>query len=166
MSRFNPQDTPPDQSFSDYAASSIEPIGLHTPHSAPMQMAFDTRGALPGAYRGDAFIALRGSWNRQPPSGYEVLRVDFDNGTPVGMEPFVTGFLMEDESSPTGWGQMGRLAGMAQAPDGSMYLSDDTNGIVYRINYEGDAAPERPEPRFTNADSEQLNLGLVPRKGG
>ena len=166
LSRFNPQDTPPDQSFSDYAATSIEPIGLHTPHSAPMQLAFDSRGALPGAYRGDAFVALRGSWNRQPPSGYEVLRVDFENGVPVGMEPFVTGFLMEDPDSPTGWGQMGRLAGLAQAPDGSMYLSDDANGIVYRITYEGRAAPERPEPCFTNADSEELNLGLVPRKGG
>ena len=166
LSRFNPQDTPPDQSFSDYAATSIEPIGLHTPHSAPMQLAFDSRGALPGTYRGDAFVALRGSWNRQPPSGYEVLRVDFENGVPVGMEPFVTGFLMVDPDSPTGWGQMGRLAGLAQAPDGSMYLSDDANGIVYRITYEGRAAPERPEPRFTNADSEELNLGLVPRKGG
>ncbi|WP_375289322.1 PQQ-dependent sugar dehydrogenase [Qipengyuania sp.] len=161
MSRFNPQDTPPDQSFSDYAAGSQEPIGLHTPHSAPMQLAFATRGRLPAEYSGDAFVAMRGSWNRQPPSGYEVLRVDFENGRPVAMKPFLTGFLMKDEESPTGWGQMGRLAGMAQGPDGALYLSDDENGVIYRITYEGERAPERAEPEFTNADSGNLALGLV-----
>lgn len=161
MSKFNPQDTPPDQSFSDYAAGSVEPIGLHTPHSAPMQMAFDTRGAFPAEYRGDAFVALRGSWNRSPPSGYEVLRVNFENGQPVGMEPFVTGFLMEDESSPTGWGQMGRLAGLAQGPDGALYLSDDENGIIYRITYAGAGAAKRDTPEFTNAGGGDSNLGLV-----
>ena len=166
MSRFNPQDTPPDSSFSEYAAGSVEPIGLHTPHSAPMQMVFDKNRALPGNYAGDAFIALRGSWNRNPPSGFEVLRVDFENGQPIGMEPFVTGFLMEDESSPTGWGQMGRLAGMAQGPDGALFLSDDENGIIYRITYEGSQAADRPEPRFTNADDRDLNLGLVTANGG
>ncbi|MCV0383194.1 MAG: PQQ-dependent sugar dehydrogenase [Erythrobacter sp.] len=166
LSKFNPQDVPPDQSFSEYAAGSVEPIGLHTPHAAPMQMVFDASGRMPANYAGDAFVAMRGSWNRQPPSGYEVLRVDFENGEPVGMEPFVTGFLMEDSESPTGWGQMGRLAGMTQGPDGALYLSDDENGIIYRIVYEGPAAPERPEPRFTNADESDLNLGLVERDGG
>ena len=161
MSRFNPQDTPPDSSFSDYAANSREPIGLHTPHAAPMQMTFYTGDAFPEEYRGDAFIAMRGSWNRKTPSGYEVLRVDFENGQPVGMKPFITGFLMEDEESPTGWGHMGRLAGMAQATDGTLYLSDDTGGIIYRISYEGDAAPDRPAPSFTNAEAGDLNLGLV-----
>ena len=161
MSRFNPQDTPPDSSFSDYAAGSEEPIGLHVPHSAPMQMAFYTGDAFPAEYDGDAFVAFRGSWNRQPPSGYEVMRVDFEDGAPVAMEPFLTGFLMEDDQSPTGWGNMGRLAGLAQGPDGALYLSDDTGGVIYRIHYEGDAAPDRPEPQFTNADAEDLDLGLV-----
>lgn len=166
LSKFNPQDVPPDQSFSEYAAGSVEPIGLHTPHAAPMQMVFDTSGRMPANYAGDGFVAMRGSWNRQPPSGYEVLRVDFENGEPVGMEPFVTGFLMEDSESPTGWGQMGRLAGMTQGPDGALYLSDDENGVIYRIVYEGPSAPERPEPRFTNADESDLDLGLVERDGG
>ena len=166
LSRFNPQDVPPDMSFSEYAAGSVEPIGLHTPHAAPMQMVFDTSGRLPAEYSGDAFIAMRGSWNRNPPSGYEVLRVDFENGQPVGMEPFVTGFLMEDAESPTGWSQMGRLAGMAQGPDGALYLSDDENGVIYRITYDGPDAPERAEPRFTNADDGDLTIGLVEERAG
>jgi glucose/arabinose dehydrogenase len=161
LSRFNPQDTPPDSSFSEYAEGSVEPIGLHVPHAAPMQMAFYTGDAFPEDYDGDAFVAFRGSWNRQPPSGYEVMRVDFENGVPVDMKPFLTGFLMQDDESPTGWGNMGRLAGLAQGPDGALYLSDDTGGVIYRIHYMGDAAADRPEPHFTNADAESLNLGLV-----
>lgn len=161
MSRFNPQDTPPDMSFSEYAEGSEEPIGLHVPHAAPVQMAFYTGDAFPEEYRGDAFVAFRGSWNRQPPSGYEVMRVDFEEGEPVAMEPFLTGFLMEDEASPTGWGNMGRLAGLAHGPDGALYLSDDTGGMIYRLHYAGDAATERPEPVLTNADEASLDIGLV-----
>ncbi len=161
MSRFNPQDTPPESSFSDYADGSEEPIGLHVPHSAPMQMAFYTGDAFPEEYEGDAFVAFRGSWNRQPPSGYEVMRVDFENDEPVAMKPFLAGFLMEDAESPTGWGNMGRLAGLAQGPDGALYLSDDTGGVIYRIHYAGDEASDRPEPQFTNAEEGDLNLGLV-----
>ena len=136
---FNPQDEPPGGiSMEEWAAQSAEPAGLYTPHAAPMQLAFHTGDAFPEDYRGDAYIAMRGSWNRKPPSGYEVLRIDFEDGRPVGFEPFVTGFLMEDPESDTGWGQMGRLAGLAQGPDGALYLSDDTNGVIYRIAYEGD----------------------------
>ncbi len=161
MSRFNPQDVPPDSSFSEYAEGSVEPIGLHTPHAAPMQMTFYTGDAFPEEYRGDAFIAMRGSWNRNPPSGYEVLRVDFEDGESVAMVPFLTGFLMQDDESPTGWGNMGRLAGLAQGPDGALFLSDDTGGVVYRIHYEGEDAPDRAAPEFTNADDTSLNVGLV-----
>jgi len=161
MSQFNPQDTPPDSSFSDYAAGSREPIGLHTPHAAPMQMTFYTGDVFPQEFQGDAFVAMRGSWNRKTPSGYEVMRVDFEDGKPVAMVPFATGFLMQDEESPTGWGHMGRLAGMAQGPDGALYLSDDTGGIIYRITYEGQDAAKRSAPSFNNADEDGLNLGLV-----
>ena len=92
------------------------------------------------------------------------MRVDFENGRPVAMEPFLTGFLMQDEESPSGWGHMGRLAGLAQGPDGAIYLSDDTGGIIYRITYTGPDAPQREEPSFTNANQPGLNLGLVSRE--
>ena len=137
--KFNPQDYPPAGiTMEEWAAQSAEPAGLYTPHAAPMQLAFYTGDAFPEDYRGDAFIAMRGSWNRKPPSGYEVLRIHFEDGRPASFEPFVTGFLMEDPESDTGWGQMGRLAGLAQGPDGALYLSDDTNGVIYRIAHEGD----------------------------
>ncbi len=138
--KFNPQDAPPNGiTMEEWAARSAEPAGLYTPHAAPMQMAFYTGDAFPEDYQGDAFVAMRGSWNREPPSGYEVVRIDFEDGRPVAFEPFVTGFLMEDPEGPSGWGQMGRLAGLAQGPDGALYLSDDTNGVIYRIAHEGDA---------------------------
>ena len=149
------------QMTSGARAGSVEPIGLHTPHAAPMQMSFYTGAAFPEQFRGDAFVAMRGSWNRQPPSGFEVMRVDFQNGKPMAIEPFLTGFLVESSDSPTGWAQMGRLAGLAQGPDGALYLSDDENGIIYRITYKGDAAPSRPQPKVTNGEADALNLGMV-----
>lgn len=147
-SRFNPQDEPPGGiSMEEWAAESTEPVGLYTPHAAPMQLAWYTGDQFPEEYRGDAFIAMRGSWNRKPPSGYEVVRIRFERGEPVDLEPFVTGFLMETDDG--GWGHLGRLAGLAMAADGSLLLSDDTNGVIYRISYEdgqtaAQAAPEAP----------------------
>jgi Raf kinase inhibitor-like YbhB/YbcL family protein len=141
-SRFNPQDEPPGGiSMAEWAARSTEPVGLYTPHSAPMQLAFYTGEQFPAEYRGDAFVAMRGSWNRKPPSGYEVLRIRFENGEPVDFEPFVTGFLMQTEDG--GWGHLGRLAGLAMAADGSLLLADDTNGVIYRISYQGGGATEQ-----------------------
>ena len=161
----NPQDYPPNGiTMEAWREKSTEPVGLYTPHAAPMQLTFYTGDAFPEDYRGDAYIAMRGSWNRKPPSGYEVLRIDFEEGKPVGFEPFLTGFLMEGEGE-NGWGQMGRLAGLAQGPDGALYLSDDTNGVIYRISYEGDAR-EAAAPTVTNeegADVRMLsNLGPEP----
>ena len=105
---YNPQDYPPGGiTMPEWAARSAEPLGLYTPHAAPMQLAFYTGDAFPDEYRGDAFVAMRGSWNRRPPSGYEVVRVRFEDGRPVAFEPFVQGFLVETEDG--GWGHLGRL---------------------------------------------------------
>ena len=165
--KFNPQDYPPaGLTMEEWAAQSTEPVGLYTPHAAPMQMVFYTGDAFPEDYRGDAFIAMRGSWNRKPPSGYEVLRIDFEDGRPVGFEPFVTGFLMEDPEGEAGWGHLGRLAGLAQGPDGALYLSDDTNGVIHRIAYEGggEGAGGGDGPAVTNeagADVRMLDAADV-----
>lgn len=157
--KVNPQDDPPgDITMAEWAARSAEPLGLYTPHAAPMQLAFYTGDAFPAEYRGDAFVAMRGSWNRRPPSGYEVVRVRFEAGRPAGVEPFLQGFLVQDGD---GWGHLGRLAGLAQTRDGALLLSDDTNGVIYRIAHTGAStgrsAPTVPEgegdaaPRMTGA---------------
>jgi len=135
--KLNPQDNPPAGiSLEDWAASSEVPALLYTAHSAPMQMVFYDGEVFPEAYRGDAFIAMRGSWNRNPPSGYEVVRIDFEDGRPVAFEPFVTGFMKQQDDGS--WGQFARLAGLAVAPDGALYLADDSGGVIYRITYDGD----------------------------
>lgn len=134
MDAFNPQDNPPPGlTLEKWAEMSEEPALGYTPHSAPMQMAFYDGTAFPAEYRGDAFVAMRGSWNRRPPSGYEVARVDFERGQPVRIEPFLTGFL---QTSGDGYGFLGRLAGLAVGPDGALYVGDDFNGVIYRVAHE------------------------------
>ena len=116
---------------------STTPTLLYTSHAAPMEMAFYTGTQFPAEYKGDAFIAMRGSWNRKPPAGYEVVRVRFDEaGNATKFEPFATGWL---EGEGEKWSQYGRLAGCAMAKDGSLLITDDKNGIIYRIAY--DAKP-------------------------
>jgi glucose/arabinose dehydrogenase len=106
------------------------PVRLYTPHAAPMQMAF-AQGNLPTAYRDGAFVAMHGSWNRQPPSGYEVVFIRFDQGRPVSIEPFLSGFLTQ--TGANGWTISGRPVGLVVAPSGELFVSDDQNGVIYAI---------------------------------
>ncbi|MBM3605171.1 MAG: sorbosone dehydrogenase family protein [Alphaproteobacteria bacterium] len=112
------------------------PVATYTPHAAPLQMAFYTGDSFPEDYRDDAFQVMRGSWNANPPAGYEVVRITFENGEPAGFEPFVTGFLTEDEGE--GHGQIARLAGLAVTPGGAILIADDQNGMIYRIRHTGE----------------------------
>lgn len=138
MDEFNPQDNPPEgMTLEQWAKLSTEPLLGYTAHSAPMQMAFHDGAGLPEQYRGDAFVAMRGSWNRRPPSGYEVVRINFEDGRPVGFEHFLEGFLIEKESG--GYGYLARLAGLAAGSDGAIYVADDSGGVIYRVTYEGKA---------------------------
>src|SRR6202012_1590964 len=93
---------------------------------------------FPAEYQGDAFVSMRGSWNRKPPSGYEVVRIHFKEGQAVAIEPFVTGFV-------TPQGEYGRLVGNAIAQDGSLLFTDDRNGVIYRVSYVGNDARSRPQ---------------------
>jgi glucose/arabinose dehydrogenase len=114
-----------------FCATSEPDVLRYQAHAAPMQMAFYTGDAFPAEYRNDAFAAMRGSWNRNPPVGYEVVRIRFnDGGQPTAIEPFITGWLIEN-----GRAQFGRLTGMASGADGALYLTDDSGGVVYRIAY-------------------------------
>lgn len=155
--KFNPQDEPPGEiTMQEWAARSINPVGHYTPHAAPMQMTFYTGTQFPEEYRGDAFVAFRGSWNRKPPAGYEVARIDFSSGKPVKFEAFVQGFLSQKSKR---WIHYGRLAGLAQAKDGSLLFSDDTNGVIYRIAYTGSDKVAKPLGPPTN--SEKANVRIV-----
>jgi glucose/arabinose dehydrogenase len=130
--KVNPRvDPPAGLDPEQHAKSTNKPVLLYTPHAAPMQMAFYTGSQFPAEYRGDAFVAMRGSWNRKPPSGYEVVRVRFQNGQPIAIERFLTGFLVQE----AGWGYFGRPVGVAVAKDGSLLVSDDSNGVIYRVSW-------------------------------
>ncbi len=113
----------------------------YTAHAAAIAMKFYSAGtakyAFPAEYGGDAFVAFRGSWNRDQPSGYEIGRVEFDAaGKPVGISPFVTGFVYQEDGQ---WKQFGRVAGVAQYTDGSLLFTDDQSGVIYRVMYTGAA---------------------------
>lgn len=116
-----------------YCAQTEPSVMTLTAHSAPLAMRFYTGTQFPAAYRNDAFVALRGSWNRGQPVGYKVVRLRFSpTGQPLAFEDFVTGFLSENGST-----FHGRPTGIVVAADGALLVSDDTNGAIYRIAYVG-----------------------------
>lgn len=138
FSNLNPQDNPPEGvTLDQWAARSEEPAVGYTAHGAPTQMTFYEGSAFPEEYRGDAFVAMRGSWNRRPPSGYEISRVDSQDGEPVAWEHFAEGFLIGYDDG--GYGFLARLAGIVEDQDGSLLVADDFNGIIYRISCAGEA---------------------------
>jgi glucose/arabinose dehydrogenase len=83
---------------------------------------------FPAEYRGQAFIAEHGSWNRSKKIGYRLTLVRLENGMPVSYEPFATGWLKNEAVS-------GRPVDLLVLADGSMLLSDDHAGKLYRISY-------------------------------
>jgi Raf kinase inhibitor-like YbhB/YbcL family protein len=107
----------------------------YTAHAAPMQFLFYTGVGLPQRFQGDAFATMRGSWNRSKPSGYELVRIRFKDGKPQAFEPFLRGFLTDG-----GRTHFARPVGLAQAKDGAILMSDDANGVLYRIAYTGSEA--------------------------
>jgi glucose/arabinose dehydrogenase len=116
----------------DLADKVTVPDVLIQAHSAPLGITFYEGDQFPAAYRGDAFVALHGSWNRGLITGYKVVRLLFDNGRPTGAyEDFMTGFVLSDGSV---WG---RPVGVAIASDGALIVSEDGSGTLWRIAYQG-----------------------------
>jgi len=104
-------------------------------HSAPLGLVFYKGEMFPAEYQGDLFVAFHGSWNLSVPTGYKVIRVKMnDFGEPVGVEDFITGWLPPGETRKGKW--MGRPVGLAIGPDGSLYISDDGNGSIYRVTWQ------------------------------
>ena len=101
-------------------------------HSAPLGIAFYTADQFPSEYKGDAFVTLHGSWNCSKRTGYKVVRLVMKDGKSTGVyEDFLVGFVGDDKSV---WG---RPVGVAAAHDGSLLVSDDGSGSIWRVSYKG-----------------------------
>lgn len=113
----------------------IVPDVLIQPHSAPLGMAFYTGAQFPAEYRNDLFVAVHGSWNRALRTGYKLIRVKLKDGRATGeYQDFMTGFVTGDAQV---WG---RPVGVAMAQDGSLLMTDDGSGTLWRIAYTGGGA--------------------------
>jgi glucose/arabinose dehydrogenase len=118
--------------------ASKRPDLLFEAHSSAMDIVFYAATQFPAEYRGDAFVVLKGSWNRAQPTGYKVVRVPFKDGRPEGSyENFVTGFWVSGRDRAEVWG---RPAAIALAKDGALLIADDTGGTIWRISYSGRSA--------------------------
>jgi glucose/arabinose dehydrogenase len=106
-----------------------KPVAQVGPHSAPLGMRFYTGHMFPGRYHDAIFIARHGSWNKTHKIGGDIVVALLNpDGTVRSIEPFITGFLVDNK-------YLGRPVDMEWLKDGSMLLSDDFNGAVYRISY-------------------------------
>ncbi|HEX4325424.1 MAG TPA: PQQ-dependent sugar dehydrogenase [Burkholderiales bacterium] len=109
------------------------PVYKLGPHVAPLGMRFYTGSMFPAEYKNNVFLAQHGSWNRTVKHGYNVIRVVVDpKGQVVKAEPFLEGFLTDEKADPPMWG---RPVDVQQMKDGSLLVSDDYNGVVYRVSY-------------------------------
>jgi glucose/arabinose dehydrogenase len=143
--------SPPGTTKEAFCPTTKAPKLTYTAHGAPIGMVFYTGQMFPAEYRNDAFVAMRGSWNRSKPSGYRVVRARFNaNGQPTGFEDFASGWLIDPTSSTVAQGpasttperqqlerpaEFGRLSGLAVWNDGSLLLAEDESGVIYRITY-------------------------------
>jgi glucose/arabinose dehydrogenase len=101
------------------------------PHVAALGVKFYTGDMFPEEYRGRIFLAEHGSWNRSKKIGYRVMMVELEDGVPVSYDVFADGWLKKEKVS-------GRPVDLLVMPDGSMLVSDDQGGKIYRILYEDD----------------------------
>lgn len=109
------------------------PVHKLGPHIAPLGMRFYTGSMFPADYKNSIFLAQHGSWNKTVKIGYNVIRLVVDpKGRVVKSEPFLEGFLTDDKADPPMWG---RPVDVQQMKDGSLLVSDDYNGVVYRVSY-------------------------------
>ncbi|PZX61247.1 glucose/arabinose dehydrogenase [Algoriphagus ratkowskyi] len=111
---------------SDYVAPAAK-LGAHT---APLGMRFYKGNMFPGAYQNQVFIAKHGSWNRSKKSGYVLTSIKVEGSNASGEKEFASGWL--DEASQKAWG---RPVDVQEMQDGSLLISDDMAGVIYRVTY-------------------------------
>ncbi|APA65937.1 PQQ-dependent sugar dehydrogenase [Maribacter sp. 1_2014MBL_MicDiv] len=108
----------------------VDPALQLDAHVAPLGIKFYTGNMFPADYKGKAFIAEHGSWNRSKKVGYRIMMVDIEDGEAVNSEPFIDGWLDEAEQKATG-----RPVDLLLLKDGSMLISDDYGDAIYRVSY-------------------------------
>ncbi len=124
----------PNPEYPDANCATVEPPAITIQaHSAPLGLAFYTGTMFPAEYRGDAIMTLHGSWNRSVPTGAKVVRVRIQNGKATGVEDFITGWLPPGAASTSG--RWGRPVSPLVLPDGSLLISDDDGGKIWRVTY-------------------------------
>jgi len=126
-----------DKNAQGRCANVTAPIGSFPGHWGPNDLMFYTGTQFPEKYRGGAFIAFHGSWNRdpEPQAGYNVVFTRMENGKPAKeFEVFADGFAGETKQPR---GAIYRPTGLAQGPDGSLYVSDDVKGRIWKVMYVG-----------------------------
>lgn len=117
-------------------AESVPPVHGFGAHTAPLGITFYTGTAFPEEWRGRAFVALHGSWNRSKKAGYRVVAVALgEDGEPARESDFAVGFERNEDV-------IGRPVDVAVGPDGALYVTDDFLGAIYRIRYVGEGASD------------------------
>ncbi|WP_298506166.1 PQQ-dependent sugar dehydrogenase [uncultured Maribacter sp.] len=133
-----------------------EPIIAFPGHLAPNDLLFYTGDQFPSRYKNGAFVAFHGSWNRAPlpQQGFFVAFVPFKNGKPTGdWEIFANGFAgMEEVKNPAD--AVNRPMGLAQGPDGSLYIVSSSNGKIWRVMYYGENANIKKTVIVNNTNKE------------
>ncbi len=130
-SHTSPGDIITDPNFSGaegFCETTTAPAITLTSHSTPIGMAFLNKSRFPIEFKGDAIVALHGSWNRDQLSGYKLVRIQFKHGKPNRVVDFATGWLKNNKA----WG---RPVDVIVGPDGALYVSDDRMGYIVRIIY-------------------------------
>ena len=110
-------------------ATSISPVFGFRAHNAPLGMSFLNYPDRPDGYRRTALVALHGSWNRTEPDGYKVVALHWDQQGKITSEDFVSGFLRPNNDV------IGRPVDIEEGMDGSIFISDDYAGAIYRVRY-------------------------------
>jgi len=111
-------------------ADFVAPVHDLVAHAAPVSLKFYTGDMFPQEYHGQILVAEHGSWNSKKKKGYRIMLLKLEGNQVVSYEPFVWGWL--DEEKNDAWG---RPVDILQMPDGSLLLSDDYAGVIYRISY-------------------------------
>ena len=122
--------TDPEYGWGHTCEEFTAPVALLGPHTASLGMRFYEGSQFPETYRKGIFIAQHGSWNRTKKSGAQVVFAKLDDtGKVASVEPFLTGFLENNEL-------IGRPVDVQVTPDGALLVSDDLNGVIYRVSYD------------------------------